>query len=288
MQSLMELDLSYHVSLGARRHGLSSCTALKGNMKLTKLALHITHRPNEERLEGNSRFHECKNLIIQAPALKSLTILIKESLTNSMDGSPYREPVTSFSFFPGEVLPPLETLVLINYAVGKGSPNDIENRLDLANLRTLKLRGVLLGNLDVFLRTLLNTQQINLKHFSIQDSYRSDASSEERWHGTLDDFLESFVGLESLVLHGECVSKLPSLGAISKHGETLKCLKIHSSQTVQLLILNPDLGFTADKLQTICKSCPYLRELAIDFDRDEQFKGPVSTRARPSAESVKS
>lgn len=276
MQSLLELDLSYHVTLSSRRHVLSSSSALKDNMKLTTLALHITRRPSVKKLEGNSNFHECENLITQAPALKSLTILINESH--------YREPVTSFSFFPSEVLLPLETLVLITYAVGKSSPNNIENRLDVANLRTLNLQGVLLGNLDVFIRTLLNTRQINLKHFNIQDSYRSGASSNERWHGTLDNFLESFVGLESLVLHGECVFKLPSLGAISKHGETLQCLKIHSSQTVQLLILNPELGFTAEKLQAICKSCPHLRELGIDFDRNEQFNGPVSTRARPSAE----
>lgn len=273
MDSTLELDLSYHVVLSSGR-GLSSSTLLQGNMKLARLALRI--RCDVKSLEENSNFQQCKNMISQAPALKSLTICC-ESGHNSASSA-------SFSFFPDEVLPPLETLVLENYALGGGGPNNIENRLDVAKLRALYLRDVYLGSLNVFFRTLLSTPQINLKHLSIKSSHRDDASSEEPWHNTLDDFLESFVGLESLVLHGDCASKLPSLSAIIRHGDTLQLLKIHSPRTFRNLLMKPELGFTAEKLQAICKSCPHLCELAIDLDRGMQSNELVSSGARPLAE----
>lgn len=267
IESLVKLDLAYHVALGSEH--VLSCSALKGNTKLARLVLHI--RRDVESLEGNSNFQECKNMISQAPALKSLAIMVSKRDS---------DPPTSFSFSPDEALPPLERLVLMNYGLGRGDPNDIENRLDVAKLRTLYLRGVHLGPLNVFIRTLLDTHQIHLRHFNIGRSYKLDSLGDERWHNTLDEFLESFVGLESLVLYGDCAAKLPSLSAITKHGNTLQWLKIHTSQTLQVLLTKPDLGFTAEKLQVISQSCPYLRELAIDLDRgDVEFKERVSRDA---------
>lgn len=246
-------------------------------MKLAKLALSI--RSNKNCLDENSDHQEAKNMILHAPALKFLAISIE-----NYEGGDF-PPLTSLSFFPDEVLPPLETLKLENYALGGGGPYDIENRLDVAKLQTLCLRGVTLERLNVFIRALLSaSHQINLKCFSIEYSYRLDAKSQERWHSTLDDFLESFVGLESLVLQGECASKMPSLSAIIKHGKTLRHLKINWRQAAKILPVEPQLSTTAEELRMMCKSCPHLRELSIDIDHDDQPNESVSCGSRSFVE----
>lgn len=263
INSLQELEISGHIILGSGP--LLPISALHDNRKLTSLALHI-------RQDGNtlpdSNYYESRNLITQAPALKSLTIAI--------EGQDSALVPTSFNFFPDEALPSLETLVLENYGLGGARPFDIERRLDVTKLQTLCLRVVNLENLTIFIKTLFSTNQINLKHFCIQKSYVMDSSSQERWKNTLTSFLESFAGLESLILYGDCAFNLPPMSAIVKHGKTLGILKIHSSETAKILPTKPELGFTAEKLQAISISCPNLFELAIDLDRDEQSNELVS------------
>lgn len=218
-------------------------------------------------------------MILQAPALKSLKISIRREFP------PSTPPSTSFSFSPDEVLPPLETLILEDYALGRGVPYDIENRLDVAKLQTLNLQRVNLEGLNVLIRALLSTShQINLKCFNIRYCYLLDAKIQERWHSTLDDFLESFVGLESLVLQGDCASKMPSLNAIIKHGETLRDLKINRRWPVRTPLVEPQLSTTAEELRMICKSCPHLRELSIDMDHEEQPNEFVSSGSRSYVE----
>lgn len=268
--SLRELDISYKVDLGSR-HVLSS-PALNGNMKFVTLALCIIR---ETRREGDLDLHECTKLISQAPGLKSLIISFRKPK------SPHNQAHSKIlTFSPDEILPPLESLVLQNYDLGRGGPNVIENRLDVAKLRTLDLRYVGLDGLSVFIKALLSTRQINLMHFKIQADINDSREELDCWHSTLDEFLESFAGLESLVLYGDCASKLPSLSAIIKHGETLQQLKVHSGMTTLSLLENPELGIPPDNLQAIGDSCPHLCELEIDLDRAVQNNKSVSSSAR--------
>ena len=67
MDSLLELDLTYHIVVGSRR-GLSSSVMPQGNIKLAKLALRI--RCDVKSLGENSNFQQCKNMFSQATALK--------------------------------------------------------------------------------------------------------------------------------------------------------------------------------------------------------------------------
>lgn len=288
IESLLELELSYRIQIAWNQVLFSS--ALKGLTKLTKLDLQISLGVSGLKgFEGVSRYHKCKALISRAPNLKSLTISV-HSWEHSWPGvAPALS--TNVSFSPDEVLPPLETLDLKNYTLGAGGLSDIENRLDVSKLKRLHLQGVHLGGLNAFVRNLLvNPQQISLKHFVIQRSYRFDetwrldAQGEQRWHATLNDFLQSFVGLESLTLYGDSVSKLPSLSAIMRHGETLRQLKIHSSESVRISPIKPNLSFTAEMLRAIRESCPHLRELAIDVDRHHYSEVLVSNGARPMTE----
>ncbi|MCJ1463860.1 hypothetical protein MMC07_002469 [Pseudocyphellaria aurata] len=259
IDTLQKLELGYHITLGSGP--LLPISALKNNTKLTSLALHI-------RRVGNSfpdlNYYESRSMILQAPALKSLTISTEER-------DPRLAP-TDLLFFPDQSLPQLETLVLENYALGEGSPHEIENRLDITKLQTLCLRRVNLESLNVFISNLFGTRQTNLKYFCIQKCkcYGTAFSNQERWPNTLTCFLESVAGLETLILYGDCAFRLPPTNAITKHGKTLKRLKIHSSEAAKVLPTNPELGFTAEKLQAISILCPYLVELAIDLDRDEQ------------------
>lgn len=235
---------------------------LKGNTTITKLELHI-----ENTLKGSEdsfTFQKCREIIAHAPALKSLIV--------SIDNSGEFLPSGYFSFRPDEGFPPLETLVLANYALGGGGRMDIANRLDVAKLQTLSLRDVHLESLNGFIKTLLGTHRVNLKHLSIQYTHPSDASSQERWLTTLDEFLESFIGLESLDLQNDWASNLPSLSAMITHGNTLQTLKIHSPRAVGNSPKKNDLSFVAEKLEAMSKSCPHIRELTIDLDRNKQSK----------------
>lgn len=140
--------------------------------------------------------------------------------------------------------------------------------------------------LNVIIRTLLSTHQIHLKCFILHVSCEVDALSQECLHGTLDEFLKGFVGLEKLILRGDCAWKLPSTSAIINHGETLQCLMINRPSTAEILPaeLEPKLGCIAEKLQTMCRSCPHLRYLSIDIDLVAHSNELVSSVASPFVE----
>lgn len=271
MESLLEFDLTYRLNINSG-HMFSS--TLNGNMKLTSLVLYFPRNIRDLGSSQNSALQGCQNVISRAPALKSLTILIDRFVLGLSAG---------LSFSPDELFPPLETLVLENYPLGGDDPNGIENRLDAAKLGKLCLRGVRLEGLNMFIRT-LSTQQMNLKHFTVQDRSWSETSSVESWTSTLDHFLKSFVGLKSLVLQGDCGYKLPSLSAIINHCETLQCLYVHSPQIFQFIPRKFELGTIAEKLQSMSKTCLHLHELTLDLERDEQSSGLVSCGASPFVE----
>lgn len=213
-------------------------------------------------------------MISRAPARKSLNLFIDK----------YGAGLSTGVFFPpDELFPPLEIMGLENYAVGGDTSNAIENRLDVAKLRESCLQGVRLECLNILIRALI-TRRINLKYFIVQDRSWSDTSSIECWTRTLDGFLKSFVGLENLVLQGDCRCKLPSLSKFIKHGETPQRMYKRSPWIFHILPGKLGLGSIAEKLQAMSKTCLHLGELTLDLERDEQSNGFVSCSASPFIE----
>lgn len=252
LPSLRRLELSYDVPIG-RDENLPPL-ALKGNLKLTTLNLNIKWA-GDTLLAGNLNLKACKTMILEAPALKKLTL--KRTGWSETSGANTNSALPHMYFSENEPLPPIEDLTLRNYRLG--CPDAIENRLQDTQLRTLNLSGVYLEDLSVYLTRLTSRQHVRLKEFILSDIFRQGPISVEDWQKTLNNFLLSFTGLERLVLCGDAAVSPSVLDGISRHGKTLQVLELGRL---------PVQGHLSQEIRYVNDICPGLMHLTLDLCRD--------------------
>lgn len=246
------MELSYDVPI-SRDENLPP-PALKGNLKLTTLNLNIRW-VGDTVFAGNLNLKACTTMILEAPALKKLSLKRTERCETS--GVSQKSALPHIFFSENEPLPPIEDLTLRYYRLG--CPDAIENRLQDTQLRTLNLSGVYLEDLSVFLTRLTSMQHVRLKEFILSEIFRQGSISVEDWQKTLNNFLQSFTGLERLVLSGDDAASPSVLDGISRHGKTLQVLEVGRLPVQRHL---------SQEIRYVNDTCPGLTHLTLDLCRD--------------------
>lgn len=209
---------------------------------------------------------QCKKMILQSPGLRYLVVKMRCPGHLLLDVEPL-----NFLFKSHETLPPLRMLTLQKYDMGVGGPDSIENRLQTSKLEGLILVKCLLLGLTIFFDN-LRARKNHLSALKVYKCKHNFSSSEfEEWHASLNGFLQSFKGLESLTLVDAAVDMDCLYGGITHHGQSLRHLILQSSDFSTAQNCLPK------SLQSICETCPNLRFLSIDLFRSIEDLGFVNS-----------
>ena len=255
---VQDLDLRYALPSDEGTYDLPP--ELAGCEKLTALALGI--RWNVQRrwnIQRKDNLKHCRELILGAPALKSLTLAFVQELSR-----PGRSPAVGpgIPWKAGDIFPPLETFILDGCYIAMAGDPLLEHVLHSSTLRNLTIRQAPLESMSQLMGRIRDQQPgIHLLHLCIETiQHIADGESLHRWEAALNSMLQSSTGLQQLILRGVYATPSAIAYVIENH-TTLRTLELTGPFVLE--------QHQAQEVKRLAQSCPKLQKLALCLARDQ-------------------
>jgi hypothetical protein len=164
----------------------------------------------------------------------------------------------------------LKVLTLDGYGLSRQTLDQWGRFLDFSKLDSLKCSRGFVPDKSYF--ELAPGLLSSLKHVSLNFTYNNDPEIA----AAAENYLATCPPLETISLWSWM--NVIALSTIMKHGNTLKTLQLHERESANLDV--PRGLLTAADVADIRRSCPLLKDLTMDIDREaEEWKEEVGNRA---------